>query len=358
MDLFSGIGGFAEALKGRTQVDVFCEIDPDCQKVLKKHHPKNTLILDDVNLIDKKTVSNHDVFKNVEMITAGFPCTDISIANIKGRGLEGEFSGLFHEILRILDILPNIKFLFLENSPQIRLRGLDVVLAEFKKRGFSCFWTYINASDVGALHKRRRWYCFCFKSCISYLDLKSTISKIKQVSIKKNITNHDWNDNKNINRIIEKATLTQDEKETKIKRCRMLGNSIVPQCAAYAWNILTTQLEHLPSNSSVYKNKDFIIQQEIPVDIIFPQNRHYLEFDDGKTKFTKDRWATPNYSFWHMFRAISSLRCKTTFMVQLLFEKNTKVKRGENKSTVFNKYIADTFFIEHLFGYKKNWTQF
>lgn len=42
LDLFSGIGGFALATKKvwNNVEHIFCEIDPFCQAVLKKHWPK------------------------------------------------------------------------------------------------------------------------------------------------------------------------------------------------------------------------------------------------------------------------------------------------------------------------------
>lgn len=49
-------------------------------------------------------------------------------------------------------------FVFLENVPAIRTRGLDTILKEFTKAGYDCRWTMLRASDVGAKHKRERWF--------------------------------------------------------------------------------------------------------------------------------------------------------------------------------------------------------
>ncbi len=171
LDLFSGIGGFSLALKGLTNTVAYCEKDAACRQVLAKNHAsyfsktnKKPLMIPNVTDITRTFIEMHPELKTAEMITAGFPCTDISSTNVRGKGLEGEFSGLFYEIMRILDILPQIKFVFLENSPVIRTRGLDKVIKELNARHFSCLWTYVNASDVGAHHKRKRWYCFCYKT--------------------------------------------------------------------------------------------------------------------------------------------------------------------------------------------------
>jgi len=53
LDLFSGIGGFALALDwAADNVDhLFCEIDPFCQKILKKHYPNSKIVGDIKRLI-------------------------------------------------------------------------------------------------------------------------------------------------------------------------------------------------------------------------------------------------------------------------------------------------------------------
>ena len=50
-------------------------------------------------------------------------------------------------------------FLFLENVSAIRTRGLDRVIEEITEIGYDCRWCMLSASDVGANHKRERWFC-------------------------------------------------------------------------------------------------------------------------------------------------------------------------------------------------------
>lgn len=352
LDLFSGIGGFSKALQGAIKTHIYCDLDEDCRNILRKHFDKKRnppLFLQNVKNIDKKCIEKNPIFTELEMICAGFPCIDISVANYKGKGLEGEYSGLFSEIIRIIDLLPNIKVLFLENSPQIRTKGLEQILCSLKKRKFSCIWTYIHASDVGALHKRKRWYCLCIK-----LDNSNIIDKIKTVSYRKNIENFDWNENKDEPRILKTDQFDFLEKKRYMKRCAMLGNSIVPQCAAYAWNKLVEEFKNL-IHKMIKNEKKSTIQTEIIIPPI-KQNTIQLSFFDGKNRFVKNRWATPVRSIWHMFSGISSKRCETTLVVQILFEKNTKIKK-DNKSSAYNKYIVNPRFIEHLMGYPKDWTK-
>lgn len=92
----------------------------------------------------------------VDQIAAGFPCQDISIAG-RGAGLAGARSGLVSEVFRAIDaVRPGL--VFLENSPHIRTRGRDVVIGELVARGYSWRDGTLAASDVGAGHKRDRWW--------------------------------------------------------------------------------------------------------------------------------------------------------------------------------------------------------
>jgi DNA (cytosine-5)-methyltransferase 1 len=49
-------------------------------------------------------------------------------------------------------------FIFLENVPAIRTRGLDRVLQELAKRGYDSRWSMLSAKEVGAPHLRNRWF--------------------------------------------------------------------------------------------------------------------------------------------------------------------------------------------------------
>jgi DNA (cytosine-5)-methyltransferase 1 len=155
LDLFSGIGGNSIGLKDYVQPVAYCEADRHAQAVLFSRMSDGSLprapICTDVTKLDGR-----DFQGIVDIIIAGFPCQDISVAG-KGAGLEGERSGLFYEVVRLAkEIEPS--FLFLENVPAIRTRGLDRVIEELTALGYDLRWTMLSASDVGAPHKRERWF--------------------------------------------------------------------------------------------------------------------------------------------------------------------------------------------------------
>jgi DNA (cytosine-5)-methyltransferase 1 len=96
------------------------------------------------------------MLSELDIITGGFPCQDISVAGA-GAGLGGKRSGLFFEIIRLTRAC-RPRFVFLENVPAISIRGLDRVLLEFTQIGYDCRWTTLSAAEVGAPHLRARWF--------------------------------------------------------------------------------------------------------------------------------------------------------------------------------------------------------
>jgi DNA (cytosine-5)-methyltransferase 1 len=148
LDLFSGIGGFALAARwAGIETIGFCEIDKYAQKVLEKNFP-GVPIYEDVTKLDGSE------FKDIFLITGGFPCQDISIAG-KGAGIEGERSGLWSELFRIIgEVRP--KYALIENVPALTFRGGTRVIADLTEIGYDTEWQIVGADDVGAPHRRKR----------------------------------------------------------------------------------------------------------------------------------------------------------------------------------------------------------
>ena len=97
----------------------------------------------------------------VDGVIGGFPCQDLSSAG-KHAGIKGAKSGLFFELMRIVhDVEP--RWVFLENVSAILVRGLNVVLGELAALGYDAEWCCLRASDVGAPHRRDRWFCLAYR---------------------------------------------------------------------------------------------------------------------------------------------------------------------------------------------------
>jgi DNA (cytosine-5)-methyltransferase 1 len=90
----------------------------------------------------------------VDVVSGGFPCQDISAAG-KGVGIDGERSGMWREMARIIhEVRP--RFALVENSPMLTSRGLGTVLGDLASMGFDARWGVLGAADVGANHQRDR----------------------------------------------------------------------------------------------------------------------------------------------------------------------------------------------------------
>jgi DNA (cytosine-5)-methyltransferase 1 len=160
LDLFSGIGGLALALSEWVKPVLYCERDRYAQAVLLSRMSSADIhrapIWDDVCTLRLPERPNIDI------VYGGFPCQDISAAGA-GAGLAGERSGLYFELERIVrETKP--AFVFLENVPAIRTRGLGRVVWGLSELGYDCRWTVVSAAEVGAWHLRKRWFLLAHAS--------------------------------------------------------------------------------------------------------------------------------------------------------------------------------------------------
>lgn len=159
LDLFSGIGGFSFAAQwlGGIKTTQFVEIDQAVHPVLGKHF--TVPIHDDITTFNPLSITRFD------LITAGFPCQDISAANHKGIGLDGKRSGLFFEIIRLLRS-HRPSYVVLENVPALLSsnggRDMGSVLWHLADCGYDAEWDVLPASIVGANHLRRRLWVVAY----------------------------------------------------------------------------------------------------------------------------------------------------------------------------------------------------
>lgn len=158
--LFAGAGGgiLADLLLGHNPIGA-CEIEPYPRDVLLARQRDGHLpafpIWDDVCTLDGTPWRG-----TVDVLCGGFPCQDISAAG-KGAGISGERSGLWKEYARLIgEMRP--KFVFAENSPLLRTRGLGVVLEDLASLGYNARWGVLGARDVGAPHKRDRMWVLAY----------------------------------------------------------------------------------------------------------------------------------------------------------------------------------------------------
>jgi DNA (cytosine-5)-methyltransferase 1 len=152
LDLFSGVGGFSLGLeRAGFRTVAFCEIEPYCRAVLRKHWPE-VPIYEDVRTLTADQLGADGIAADV--ICGGFPCQDISLAG-RGAGLDGDRSGLWSEYRRLIaEVRP--RFVIIENSPALRTRGADRVIADLEEIDYTCEPFVVGAIHVGAPHRRQR----------------------------------------------------------------------------------------------------------------------------------------------------------------------------------------------------------
>ncbi|MDN3356849.1 DNA cytosine methyltransferase [Actinomadura sp. DC4] len=93
----------------------------------------------------------------VDIVTAGFPCQDISYAG-PGAGIKkGTRSGVWLTIAEALRLL-RPRLVLVENVAALRTRGLAIVLGDLAALGYDTAWMCLRAADVGAPHRRDRMF--------------------------------------------------------------------------------------------------------------------------------------------------------------------------------------------------------
>lgn len=222
--LFAGIGGMDLGLERAGMVCKWqVEIDDYATSVLEKNWPDVPKYRDICEFPPPEGV------EQVDLICGGFPCQDISAAG-KGAGLDGERSGLWSEYYRVLcELQP--RYVVIENSPMLIVRGLDSVLRDLAKSGYDAEWQTIQASDFALPHRRKRIFIIAYansfngeKGLVAFEDRQGEIFvRDMQERLPIRVQTAD------------KFVGVDDGVSGKpyINRGRGLGNAVVPQVAEF-----------------------------------------------------------------------------------------------------------------------------
>ena len=243
--LFSGIGGFELGAKRAGIKTIWnCEINPFYRKVLKKHFPET------------RQYTDITILKNppyVDVISGGFPCQDISIANPKGEGLNGKRSGLWKKMLRIIcETRPH--YVLIENSPELLRKGFSTLLQNLSEAGYDAEWQCLQARNFNLPHKRERIFIIAYTKRLGHFDniikpyklqkiLSKKISRQTTLSmpIKRFNSESDYRSVRMYNGF---------SKELDTDRITALGNAVIPSIAQYLFecikdhHILTQEVLH------------------------------------------------------------------------------------------------------------------
>ena len=199
LDLFSGIGGFSLGLEatGHFETAAFCEIEPYCKQVLKKHWP-TVPIFDDIRQLKGTDIGTIDI------ITGGYPCQPFSVAG--KQKAEQDPRHLWPEYFRLIQELKPTWVIGENVSGHIKL-GLDSVLEDLASEGYSTRTFSISASSIGANHKRERIWIIANSNSSKFLKENSSVRSKGTESIRSNIGS-----------ICENISKTNDVADTDSKR--------------------------------------------------------------------------------------------------------------------------------------------
>lgn len=152
--LFSGIGGLDLGLEraGMT-IEWQVEIDERKSAVLERHWP-STRRYGDIQGLDPADLAQ------VDIIAGGFPCQDLSHAGRRA-GIEGERSGLWAHVARLVGGL-RPRYLLVENTSGLLVRGMGRVLADLAALGYDAEWDCLPAAAFGAPQLRARIWLLAY----------------------------------------------------------------------------------------------------------------------------------------------------------------------------------------------------
>lgn len=156
--LFAGIGGIELGFhRAGHQTSLLCEIDPAALAVLSERFGE-VPIHEDVTTLRS--------LGDVDVVTAGFPCQDLSQAG-QTRGLKGDKSSLVAHVFRLLRREP-VEWVVLENVPfMLQLakgHALEFVVEEFERLGYKWAYRVIDTRAFGLPHRRERVFFVASRS--------------------------------------------------------------------------------------------------------------------------------------------------------------------------------------------------
>jgi len=251
LDLFSGIGGFSLGLErtGGFETVAFCEIEPFPRRVLAKHWPE-VPCFEDVRTLTGTSVGSVDV------ICGGFPCQDISVAG-KGEGIDGERSGLWSEIARLVGEL-RPKYVIVENSSALLGRGLGKVLGDLAAFGYDAEWECIPAASVGAPHIRDRIWILAYPRQELRDDVRGNIGPVDVFSRRDDRTATEWSEDRELATLVpgihpgaaadwwlhqSRVDRTANGLPGQLDRIAACGNAVVPQIPELIGNAILASMQ-------------------------------------------------------------------------------------------------------------------
>lgn len=148
--LFSGIGGLELGMHSAGfESALLCEYWEPATSTLRRRFPGVEVVGD---------IRDLKALPSVDVVTAGFPCTDLSQVG-RTKGIDGEESGLVREVFRLLAV-SGARWVVLENVPNMLSlgggRAISVFTDWFEAYGWNWAYRTVDSQHFGLPQRRRR----------------------------------------------------------------------------------------------------------------------------------------------------------------------------------------------------------
>jgi DNA (cytosine-5)-methyltransferase 1 len=151
--LFAGIGGLELGFAAAgIRASILAEIDPTAAAILRVRFPDAEIVGDVAEL--------RSLSEETTIVTAGFPCQNLSMAGDK-RGIDGTKSSVISELFRLIEgshvaavVIENVYFMLQLD----RGRAMDRLARQFEELGYLWAYRVLDTSGFGLPQRRRRVY--------------------------------------------------------------------------------------------------------------------------------------------------------------------------------------------------------
>jgi site-specific DNA-cytosine methylase len=242
VDLFSGVGGLSLALAPVLDHVLYCDIDERCRKVLQKHMDAGELqpapIVQDVRCTQE--IVDLCSGTQIDIILSSSSCVGFSSAGHR-KGLAHPETSLFGETCKLASTLRPV-YVFLENVAGIA-KEIPTITQMLSDAGYDMRWTTWKACDEGAWHVRKRWFALCTRK--DYVADPTVIFYMQEAL--RAMPRYEWDIVHHPAHMIAKDPCDMKKNNELLNRLRMMGNSVVPDQARYAF-------VHLLENPSEFRS--------------------------------------------------------------------------------------------------------
>lgn len=226
--LCSGIGGFdLGAEKAGVLNKWSCELE---------EYPRNVLAQNFPHVSHYGDIKDIKSLPEVDIISAGFPCQNISIAG-DGTGIKGDQSSLWEQVWRICrNVRPS--YVIIENSSMLAIRGFERVLFDLSQGGYYAEWQCLSGKTFGVQQGRERLYCIAYTSEISIQrGIEKKIFQEQRIQRQSSGIHPGWRTRRDIP--TPRTIRSTNDLPNLVDRIKACGNAVMPRIAHCLFELIS-----------------------------------------------------------------------------------------------------------------------